>query len=177
MNDSQDVVWSFGYGSNMDVKSLQTKKHVNIVDHVCAVLRGWKMSFTLPGPAKVEPAYANVIKGAPGDEVHGVAFCMTRASGEELDRTESGYNKEMVTLHAYDGRVLEGFTYVNKPGALSEVELAPSARYLGVLVRGARAGGCNEEYIQRLSQHKVRRPASGKMLTLHTSVRFVAGRL
>ncbi len=27
----QEVVWSFGYGSNMDVKALEAKKHVKVV--------------------------------------------------------------------------------------------------------------------------------------------------
>ena len=36
---------------------------------------------------------------------------MTTESQEELDRTEVGYQKVMVDLHAYDGRTLKGFIY------------------------------------------------------------------
>ena len=159
MAGSGEVVWSFGYGSNMDVVSLQAKKHVKIVDHVCAVLKGWRMSFNLPGMDKVEPSYANVTEGGAGDEVHGVAFCMTKESGEELDRTEVGYDKKQVKLEAYDGRVISAFLYVNKPHKVSAEEIPPSARYLGVLVKGAKAAGLNEAYIQKLSEHKVYEPS------------------
>ena len=31
MSDEAASVWSFGYGSNMDVKALETKKHVKIL--------------------------------------------------------------------------------------------------------------------------------------------------
>ena len=155
-----EVVWSFGYGSNMDVVSLQAKKHVKIVDHVCAVLRGWRLAFNLPGMPKVEPSYANVVRGEDSDEVHGVAFCMTKESNEELDRTESGYDKKEVTLQGYDERVITAFLYVNKPHIkLAPQDIPPSARYLGILVKGATAAGLNEDYIKNLSQHEVYQPS------------------
>ena len=87
------------------------------------------MSFNLKGLHHVEPAYAGLVE-SPGSEVHGVAFCMSKESVEELDNTERGYDKKMVTLYGYDGRELDGFVYMNKkpPGE----DLEPSARYLGV---------------------------------------------
>ena len=30
MSTEEGYLWSFGYGSNMDVKALETKKHVKI---------------------------------------------------------------------------------------------------------------------------------------------------
>ena len=39
-----------------------------------------------------------------------------------------------VTLEAYDGRKLNGFVYVSKSPPTGEKD--PSARYLGVLVKG-----------------------------------------
>ena len=37
---------------------------------------------------------------------------MGKESVEKLDKVEAGYNREMVTLWAYDGRKLEGFVYM-----------------------------------------------------------------
>ena len=63
MAEPKGTTWSLGYGSNMDVKSLATKKHVKILDHTPAILTGWKMTFSLRGPPLAEPAYANVVPG------------------------------------------------------------------------------------------------------------------
>ena len=109
------------------------------------------MSFNVKALHHVEPAFAG-LEEAKGFEVHGVAFCMTSESLEELDNTERGYNKKFVSLFAYDGRKLNGFIYMNKVSGSSyrhfsteltkgkisfqetpkNEELQPSARYLGV---------------------------------------------
>ena len=39
---------------------------------------------------------------------------------EKLDKVEVGYNKETVTLMAYDGRKLEGFVYMPKNTSTTE---------------------------------------------------------
>jgi hypothetical protein len=31
MSSTEDCLWSFGYGSNMDVKALEAKKHVKVL--------------------------------------------------------------------------------------------------------------------------------------------------
>ena len=112
------------------------------------------MSFNVKALHHVEPAFAG-LEEAKGFEVHGVAFCMTSESLEELDNTERGYDKKHVSLFAYDGRKLNGFIYMNKVNGSSyrdcwhvsteltkgkisfqetpkNEELQPSARYLGV---------------------------------------------
>ena len=111
----EEGVWSFGYGSNMDVVALQKKKKVRVLEHTPAVLSGYRLVFSQQGPQYVEPAYAG-LKREAGSEVHGIAFCMGKESVEELDKTEApkdgGYGKETVTLKAYDGRMLVAYTYV-----------------------------------------------------------------
>ncbi len=102
-----------------------------------------------------EPAFAGLME-RQGEEVHGVAFCMTKESGAELDRTEAGYNKQAVTLEAYDGRKLDGFVYMNKRP--NENDGKPSKRYLGVLVKGARQAGLKEKYIKKLEAREPVKP-------------------
>ena len=149
MSEEEALVWSFGYGSNMDVKAVEAKKHVEIVDHVAAVLKDHKLAFNLAGHPLSEPAYAGLMPES-GRQVHGVAFCMTKSSGDELDKTEAGYDKKPVILEAYDGRKLNGFVYMNKKP--SETLHKPSKRYLGVLVKGAKQAGLNPDYVDALSK-------------------------
>lgn len=62
---------------------------------------------------------------------------------------ESGYDKADGTFQAYDGRSLKGFLYTAKPGpGQLEKDLPPSARYLGVLVKGAQQAGLKPAYVQ-----------------------------
>lgn len=56
--------------------------------HKPAVLKDYRLSFDIRAMTYVEPSFANV-KLSPGDEVHGVAFCMTVASMKKLDRCSS----------------------------------------------------------------------------------------
>ena len=72
---------------------------------------------------------------------------------EKLDKVEVGYNKETVTLMAYDGRKLEGFVYM--PKNTSTTEYLPSPRYLGVLCKGARQANLDPGYIERLANRPV----------------------
>lgn len=84
MPPGQRVVWSFGFGSNMDVEALRTKKGLNVVAHTAAVLKGWRVAFTTKGPL-VEPAFANAARGKGSDEIHGVAFSIPEDDVEKLD--------------------------------------------------------------------------------------------
>ncbi len=49
---------------------------------------------------------------------------------------ETVYTKLYVKLHAYDGRILDGFIYVNSSHHVKE-DLPPSKRYMKLLIRGA----------------------------------------
>jgi gamma-glutamylcyclotransferase (GGCT)/AIG2-like uncharacterized protein YtfP len=121
-------------------------------EHTPAILRGFRLSFDLHAMALVEPAFANV-REEDGAEVHGVAFCMDAENVAKLDSVERGYNKKMITLEAYDGRQLHGFVYVSKRELESTQEWAPSARYLGVLVKGNTVGNSNMDNVCHCAMH------------------------
>ncbi|CAH1798738.1 unnamed protein product [Owenia fusiformis] len=158
-NMAKEGIWSFGFGSNMDVIALENKKHVKVLDHVCAILKGYRLSFNVRAFECVEPAYAGIERGSETDEVHGVAFCGTKESMEELDRTEAGYDKKEETFHGYDGRVIKGFVYLTKPGSVKP-EVPPSSRYVGVLLKGARQAGLKQEYIDALTARPTYTPTA-----------------
>ena len=148
-------VWSFGYGSNMDMAALQGKKGVRVLRHCAAVLQGYTLAFGMDGLSHVEPGFA-CLRKAEGDEVHGVAFCMGAESVAVLDKAEgngTAYVKETVELAAYTGEHLEAFIYVNPRD--TGANFPPSRRYLGVLCKGARQAGLQDEYIAKLEQRPV----------------------
>ena len=156
----EEGVWSFGYGSNMDVVALQKKKKVRVLEHTPAILSGYRLVFSQQGPQYVEPAYAG-LKREVGSEVHGIAFCMGKESVEELDKTEApkdgGYGKETVSLKTYDGRELKAYTYIpNTRSPFHEVamtteEYLPSERYKGIMCKGAEKLGLSKSYLTMLN--------------------------
>ena len=110
-----ETIWSFGYGSNMNVKALEARKKVQVLEHTPAILKDFKMEFNLSGIRHVEPAFSGLAE-SPGSQVHGVAFKMSLESAENLTQCELStdkYDKKMVMLHSYTGRELEGFIFMN----------------------------------------------------------------
>ena len=65
-------VWTFGYGSNMNMQALRSKKKIRVFEEAAATVVGWRRLFNLPGTPYVEPAYANAVR-SPGNVLHGVA--------------------------------------------------------------------------------------------------------
>jgi len=153
MDAADEGVWSFGYGANMDMEALQSWKKVKVFEHCPAVLKGFKMVFSLPGLPFVEPGFGGLCR-QEDEEVHGVAFKMDQESMARLDDKEAEtYTKETVKLTAYDGRELEGYVYMSP----STEEWLPSKRYLGVLCKGARQAGLDPAYIEKLASLPVYR--------------------
>ena len=66
-------VWSFGYGSNMDMVALQNKKGVRVLEHGPAVLHNFRLTFSTKGLDFVEPGFAGLGK----EEGAEVRFCET----------------------------------------------------------------------------------------------------
>ena len=61
-------VWSFGYGSNMDMEALQNKKGVRVLEHCPAILNNFRLTFSTRGLDYVEPGFAGLGK-EEGSEV------------------------------------------------------------------------------------------------------------
>mmetsp|Transcript_26026 Transcript_26026/g.63145 ORF Transcript_26026/g.63145 Transcript_26026/m.63145 type:complete len:294 (-) Transcript_26026:7-888(-) len=147
---SPGTVWSFGFGSNMNVDFVNNKKGLKVLDHSPASLKGWRMGFNLAGFDRVEPAFANAMQGDPSDEIHGVAIKLSLEDGEKMDRMEGGYAKKNVVVTAYDGREIKAYLYTREKE--DKTEYLPSKRYLDVLVSGAKAAGLDEHYTARLAR-------------------------
>ena len=111
--DDDGTVWSFGFGSNMNVDIVKNKKGVEVIEHVAGAVPGWTLSFTAGGIPMVEPAMGNCTE-LKGGELHGVALRLTTEAMAKMDKQEGynpdsdrGYAKVEVTVEAYDGRLAE----------------------------------------------------------------------
>ncbi len=117
--------------------------------HRVARLDGYRLVFDLP-VGKGERAVANIAV-APLDRIHGVAFQLTHADADRLDRTEGVhrgvYDRVAVELLDTAGRRFDGFTYGSRH---SRPDRKPSARYLGLILSGARRHGLPEPWVRFL---------------------------
>lgn len=144
----ETTLWYFAYGSNMSPAIFLGRRDMHPLEMRPARLDGYRLCFTLPvGPG--ERGVANVER-AVATHVWGVAYRIARAEGDHLDHTEGVlgglYERVSVVVDA-DADRLQAFTYRSpfaSPGR------KPSARYLGLLLDGARRHGLPREYIHGL---------------------------
>jgi hypothetical protein len=155
-------MWSFGFGSNMNVANVEKKKGHKVLASAAGVVHGWKMNFNLRGMAYVEPAFANAMPGNTDENIHGVAILLSAADVTKLTNQERGYQKEWVRVHCYDGRLINAFIFTRTVAGdrpfLLEDEQTPSVRYLNLLINGATSAGLNSAYIERLKTTKTWTP-------------------
>mmetsp|Transcript_57924 Transcript_57924/g.125800 ORF Transcript_57924/g.125800 Transcript_57924/m.125800 type:complete len:332 (-) Transcript_57924:225-1220(-) len=152
------LVWSFGFGSNMDIASVRSKKGIDVLDFTAGYVEDWYLAFPVGGMDLVEPAYACAYPytgPGPARRLHGVAFCAMQAEMDKLDAQEGAYRKMIVTVHPYDSDAHQPITawiYTGRPGRPMGL---PSRRYLNVLLKGCREQGLDAEYIDELAKHPV----------------------
>jgi hypothetical protein len=113
-----------------------------------ARLGGYRLCFTLP----VGPGERGVANVEPAAEAHvwGVAYRIAVPECDHLDRTEGVlgglYERIAVAVDTDDDR-LQAFTYRS---SFASPARKPSARYLGLLLDGARRHGLPCEYVRGL---------------------------
>lgn len=146
---SPRTCWYFAYGSNMDPDTFVGRRRMRPLDSLVTALEGWELRFDLPvGPG--ERAVANLHPDAR-ETTWGVAHRLPDFDVERLDRSEGVdrgfYARRDVTVRTATGLALAAFTYesVHRMPARK-----PSARYLGLLLRGARHHGLPAEWIAHL---------------------------
>ena len=144
----ETTLWYFAYGSNMSSAIFLGRREMHPLETRPACLDGYRLCFTLPvGPG--ERGVANVER-AVAAHVWGVAYRIARAEGEHLDRTEGVlgglYERLPVVVTAAADR-LQAFTYRS---SFASPGRKPSARYLGLLLDGARCHGLPLEYVRGL---------------------------
>ena len=141
--------WYFAYGSNLDPRTFLGRRRMRPLATRRARLDDFLLVFDLPvGPG--ERAVAN-LRHQPGEFVRGVAWQISAPDASRLDRTEGVhrgyYVRRKVALWGDDADAFEGFTYVSVHGRAGR---KPSARYLGLLLAGARHHALPDDWIRHL---------------------------
>jgi cation transport regulator ChaC len=143
------AVWYFAYGSNMSRSIFCERRGMCPVTSRWGWLDGHRLVFTLPiGPG--ERGVANLVS-EPGARTCGVLHLLTPEELDRLDRTEGVhagvYRRILVDVRGEDEARVSAYTYQStwaSPGR------KPSARYLGLLLTGAREHGLPEEWLRYL---------------------------
>jgi hypothetical protein len=139
-------LWYFGYGSNMCRRILVGRRGIRPLASRPGCLENYRLCFSLPvGPG--ERGVANV-EPAPAARTRGVLYLLTVADAERLDRTEGvhvGYYQRIPVEVFTDGEGrISAFTYQSSRGVEGR---KPSARYMGLLLEGAREHGLPADYV------------------------------
>ncbi len=140
-------VWYFAYGSNMSPGTFLERRAMRPLETARAIIDGYRLTFDIPvGPG--ERAVANLAADGAA-RTHGVAYLLTVHDAERLDTTEGVprlYYRESVEVRL-DARVVPGFTYRS---TIAVAGRRPSARYLDLLLDGARRYDLPGDYIRYL---------------------------
>lgn len=134
-----DDVWYFGYGANMHDMVFRERRQMAPREWRPGRLEDYRLRFNLEGRPKGRAAPAN-IEAAPGAEVWGVLYRLTRRDLLWLDHTEvvPGWKYRHLWTEAEDdqgNRLRPAVTYI-ADGAATDGR--PSRRYITLLREGAR---------------------------------------
>lgn len=154
------MFYYFGYGSNMNMTSLQAKGVVPVASEN-AELIGWSLKFNVRHWFRHEGGVANIEPGTPEDVVLGQIHLIDEQHLAMLDAVESygeGYDRIEIEVRTARGMV-KAITYVGLPGYIDEGVL-PTQRYLNIITQGAVSAGIDDAYITRLRSMKVQPPLS-----------------
>ncbi len=141
-------LWYFGYGSNMNRSIFLERRRMRALETRTGYLDDYRLCFNLPvgsgerGVANLEPF--------AGARTHGVLYRLSAEQADHLDRTEGVpagvYRRISVSVVAGTVRV-DAFTYLSPH---TRTGRKPSARYLGLLLEGARQHGLPDDYVRAL---------------------------
>ena len=151
---SPHTVHYFAYGSNLEPGTFLGRRRMHPLRQAAARLDDYALVFDLP-VGKGERGVANV-RRAPGDHVWGVAYEITLAEAQHLDRTEGvhrgGYRRLGVRLVLESDEELDAYTLESGRGRPGR---KPSRRYMGLLLAGSRHHGLPEAWLERLRAHEL----------------------
>lgn len=149
--------WYFGYGSNMDLRSLSAKG-VEPRSSERAVLRGWRLRFNVQHFFLHEGGVGNIeCTDDRSDVVWGVVHYCNDEHLPLLDAAEAfGHGYDRIEINVLtEHREVRAITYVGIPSFLNNACL-PTQRYLNILLKGATAAGLDVAYINAIRAQPVR---------------------
>ena len=155
------MLYYFGYGSNINFISLKAKGVVPTRSLV-GILPEYKLRFNVEHWFRHEGGMCNIEPtNNPDDHVEGIVHECTDDDLEALDRMEAygvGYDRITVDVRTSEGTI-NALTYVGLPAVLND-DCLPTGRYLNIILKGARAAGLSDAYVERLANHTLFQPVS-----------------
>lgn len=144
----KDLVYHFGYGSNLSSKFLK-KYCPNLKTVMKASLPNYHIEFRFYS-TNLEGGISTIIE-APGEMTHGIIFSMPKKEMDELDIIESVpeglYSRETFLVLGEDGKWHKADLYrvVNPQGPF-----APAKKYLEYMLEGAQEHKMDPKFIKWL---------------------------
>jgi gamma-glutamylcyclotransferase len=150
MASDDPPLWYFGYGSNLCRATFIERRKMQPQAARRARLIGYRLCFDLPvGPG--ERGVANLAADR-GTYVWGALYLLGAADCERLDRSEGvgvgAYRRLPVAVVADGGERIAAFTYES---SYRRAGRKPSARYLQLLLDGAREHALPDDWIAFLT--------------------------
>ena len=145
---SDRPIWYFGYGSNMSPATFLGRRQMRPLETRWGWLDGFRLSFNIP-VGSGERGVANVEADDKG-RTCGVLYLLPPVDCDRLDRTEgvpAGLYRRIAVAVAVGEQRVPAFTYQS---SLTQAGRKPSARYMGLLLEGARHHGLPPSYIHYL---------------------------
>ena len=145
---SDRPIWYFGYGSNMSPATFLGRRQMRPLQTRWGWLDGFRLSFNIP-VGSGERSVANVEADDKG-RTCGVLYLLPPVDCDRLDRTEgvpAGLYRRIAVAVAVGEQRVPAFTYQS---SLTQAGRKPSARYMGLLLEGARHHGLPPSYIHYL---------------------------
>jgi len=180
MPRDDELVYYFGYGSNMNPDVILKRRRANPKEVSPGILTDWKLRFNLRGFPFMEPCFGNVVRST-GATVHGVLFLITIKEFKYILSTEGGageskdgYQAEDVNIKKYDGTVVTAKTLVATPSTfLSDKNMTrvfPTQRYMNLLINGAIHYKLETHYIEELKLMPVNQPSKLRFITFFFAI-------
>jgi cation transport regulator ChaC len=148
------ALWYFAYGSNLHDAIFRERRAMAAQ----VTRRGWLDHFTLRFNLPIGPGERGVanVEPAPGERVWGALYLLEPADCERLDRSEGvhmgAYRRLAIEVCQDDGARCAAFTYVS---SATRADRKPSARYLALIVEGARQRGLPDDYVRWLERFQL----------------------
>ncbi len=149
----EESLWYFAYGANMAPRG-PAARLIRPRRQVGARIDGYSLRFNHPGMPALEPVFANIETCSEG-AVYGVAYLITAAEAGMLDSLEIDYARRAVRAHLQTGEQVGAYAYVSTTPCNEGI---PSARYLALLIAGARRYALPEHVISRWEQLQAQAP-------------------
>jgi len=154
MDETINATWYFGYRSNMNRGTFVDRRGMHPIRTRAGYIDNYRLCFNLAIGRGLR-AVAN-LEARAGARTWGVLYLITAAEFDHLDRTEGvplgGYRRIPVNVVVDTGETIAAFTY--QSDKITEGR-KPSARYIGLLIDGARQNGLPPDYLDFLQSFEL----------------------